>query len=284
MLFVSTACLKRRTIIEVLEEYVKVGIKHIELSGGTVYYPELMDDLIKIKREYGVEYACHAYFPPPLKDFVINLASCNDEIYYNSIQHYEKCIKKLTMIGCNYLSVHAGFLVEISINEIGGTIAHTQIYDRDEAIKRFCKAIFYLRKLCEENNLLFFVENNVISMENYINAGRQNYLLMTDYKTICEMRRNVEFDLLLDLGHLNVSSHALGLEFEDQVGRLIPEAKWIHISENNGIEDEHSPLRSEGKIYNTLKNSLRKNVNITLETNGSINEICESMNLLEKLF
>ena len=283
MIFVSTACLKAKTINEVLKEYVKVGIRNIELSGGTAYYPELMEDLIRIKREYQVTYACHAYFPPPPIDFVVNLASCNDEIYSNSIHHYEECIKMLSLIDCKYLSVHAGFLVELSPREIGRSISYTRIYDRDESIERFCKAVSYLNELCKKNNILFYLENNVISSENYNNAGKHNYLLMTDYNAICEMRKKVDFNLLLDLGHLNVSSCVLGLEFEEQVKKLMPQAKWIHISENNGIMDEHRPLQCAGKTYKMLKKFWHNNVNVTLETNGSIDQICESIQLVNNL-
>lgn len=283
MIFVSTACLKRKTIIEILEEYVNAGIRNIELSGGTVYYPELMEDLIRIKRQHHVIYACHAYFPPPPVDFVVNLASCNDEIYSNSIHHYEECIKKLSLIDCRYLSVHAGFLVELSPREIGGSIEYTRIYDRDESINRFCKAISYLNELCKKNNILFYVENNVISSENYYNADKHNYLLMTDYNSICEIRKKVDFNLLLDLGHLNVSSHALDLVFEDEVKKLMPQAKWIHISENNGIKDEHRPLQYRGKTYKMLENFWRSNVNVTLETNGSVEQICKSLQLVNNL-
>lgn len=282
MIYVSSACLKKEKIDEVLKEYVDAGIINIELSGGTTYYANLIPDLIKFKQEHKVEYACHAYFPPPERDFVVNLAACNDLIYEQSIEHYKKCIELLPQIGCNVLSVHAGFLTEISTNEIGKKLTYKIIYDRDEAIEKFCNAIIYLKKLCKEKGISLYVENNVLSEDNYCTSKGHNYLLMTDYASICEIRKKVEFDLLLDLGHLYVSANTLKLNFEEQVRQLGEVAKWIHVSENNGIRDEHKPLVEGSNICKELQ-QIDKKINITLETKGNIHQILNSVYLVENI-
>ena len=45
MIYVSSACVHAEKIGDVLYMYSNAGIENIELSGGTVFYPELEDDL-----------------------------------------------------------------------------------------------------------------------------------------------------------------------------------------------------------------------------------------------
>ena len=46
MIYVSSACIKKNRISDIIREYVECGIRNIELSGGTEYYDELVSDLI----------------------------------------------------------------------------------------------------------------------------------------------------------------------------------------------------------------------------------------------
>ena len=122
MVFVSSSCIKNDNIRETIVELASLRIKNIELSGGTKYYDGIFEDLCRLQKQYDLYYACHAYFPPPKEDFVVNLAACNDKIYKQSIKHYEDCINMLKTVNCSVLSLHAGFLVEIGTDEIGKRI------------------------------------------------------------------------------------------------------------------------------------------------------------------
>lgn len=128
---------REEKIGEVIDTYVQNGIKEIELSGGTQYYPDIERDLSEKQKKYGLQYACHAYFPPAQEDFVVNLASCNDKIYDQSREHYRRCIGLLTRLGCETLSVHAGFLVEINSEEIGKSINSAIVYDKRKHMTGF---------------------------------------------------------------------------------------------------------------------------------------------------
>lgn len=283
MVYVSSACLRANKISDVIEEYAKYGIKYIELSGGTRFYPELDQDLIHLKEKYELEYACHAYFPPPRKDFVVNLASCNDEIYSMSMKHYEKCIQMLRRVGINTLSIHAGFQIEIQPNEIGKELGDGIVYDRANSYERFFKAYRHLDQLCADNHINFYLENNVLSRKNYENFGKRNYLMMTDSDSIECVEKQLKFDFLLDLAHLYVSSNSLNLNYDDECSKLFSKAKWIHLSENNGILDEHLPLKEKSDIWKQFLKRYRGDVNITLETNGNMDDIMLSIHQLKKL-
>lgn len=283
MIYVSSACIQRKKIGEVLGVYAQNGIKAIELSGGTQYYCEIENDLSEGRKKYGLQYACHAYFPPAQDDFVVNLASCNDKIYNRSREHYRRCIELLARLECEILSVHAGFLVEICREQIGKSIKGAVFYDKKEAYDRFCSAYRELVAEAQKEEIKVYLENNVLSKQNYQNFGQENYFMMTDIESICEMRQKLDFKLLLDIGHLHVSSHTLGLDYEQQVRMLCDQVEWIHVSENDGIVDQHLPLKEGSDIVRALRYLRRKrpDLNITLETAGDISEILSSYRIVD---
>lgn len=282
MVYVSSSCIKKNKIAEVIQLLSQNGITNIELSGGTDHYDEIENDLKMLKQRYQLTYACHAYFPPPKAPFVVNLAACNDEIYRSSIAHYDECIAFLKRIGCSVLSVHAGFLTEIGMDEIGGKLKGITIYDEREAYDRFYYAYEKISKRCREENIKLYLENNVLSLENYEGFGGHNYFMMTDYKSIMRMKELINFNLLLDLGHLHVSTHTLGLDFEKECRRLKEYVRWLHISENAGICDEHKPLQKNSAIWKQLNQIKHPNIDITLETVGGIEDILKSKELVEE--
>lgn len=282
MVFVSSACLKQHNIAEIIRQLAERGIRNIELSGGTDYYDAIENDLKMLKQKHHLQYACHAYFPPPKIPFVVNLASCNDRIYQQSIDHYINCIEMLKRIGCKTLSIHAGFLIEIGADEVGQRLRSKVIYDEGKAYDRFCSAYKQITGLCIKNDIALYLENNVISAENYAEFGYHNYMMMTDYASIMKMKDQLEFNLLLDLGHLHVSSNTLGLDYAEECKKLSEYIKWLHISENNGIVDEHKPLKKDSEILKDFEKIYCRDKNITLETIGSIEELLSSIRLIEE--
>ena len=282
MIYVSSSCIKKNRISEVIRQMAEAGVRNIELSGGTDYYEGIEQDLKALKEMYQLQYACHAYFPPPKNPFVVNLASCNDEIYRRSIEHYNNCIELLKRINCDVLSVHAGFLVEISTEEIGRKVKRTVIYNENEAYSRFCYAYEGIAKRCRKENIRLYLENNVLSRENYEEFGQHNYFMMTDYRSIMRMKEQIDFNLLLDLGHLYVSSNTLELNYEQECSLLKEYVRWLHISENNGICDEHRPLKKDSTILNQFYNLYQGTLNVTLEITGETEAILSSIELAER--
>lgn len=284
MIFVSSACLKEKNIKSIIEKLINQKISNIELSGGTKFYDGIENDLIQLKKENKLQFACHAYFPPPKEDFVVNLASCNDEIYWKSINYYINGIKFLKRLGCLTLSLHAGFYVEIGIDEIGKAVSSNIIvYEKEEAVERFCSAYEKIAYCAKKENITVFLENNVLTKQNLKRFGNKNLLMMTDFASILEMRKKIDFNFLLDLAHLHVTSHTLKLDFEKEVQNLNNLAAWFHISENNGIIDQHFPLVDQSPILQQFRKIKIGNRNITLETVGELTDIIKSYKLIESL-
>ncbi len=50
MIYVSSACSSQIKIVDAVQELVDNGFNHIELTGGTQYYSQYEQDLIKLKK------------------------------------------------------------------------------------------------------------------------------------------------------------------------------------------------------------------------------------------
>lgn len=282
MIYVSSSCIKKKNIAKVIQELAENNISNIELSGGTDYYNGIEEDLSVLKQKYNLNYTCHAYFPPPQNPFVVNLAACNDEIYQQSINHYVHCIEMMKRLDCRILSIHAGFLIEISVDEIGKKLKCETVYDEDKAYDRFCTAYEQIAKMCLENGIDFYLENNVLNVASYEEFKEHNYMMMTDYDSIMKMKRQINFNFLLDLGHLYVSSNTLGRDYAQECEKLRKHVEWIHVSENNGICDEHKPLKKGSAILEEFYKMYAEPINVTVETVGSIEEILKGISLIKE--
>jgi sugar phosphate isomerase/epimerase len=96
-----------------------------------------------------------------------------------------------------------------------------------------------------------------------------------------EMKKQMNFNLLLDLGHLHVSDNTLNLDYTQECSNLKEIVKWLHISDNNGIVDEHKPLKSNSDIVREFSRIYTPDINITLETVGNVEDILESIRILK---
>ena len=74
MIFVSSSCVEHTKIKDSILELASNGFGNIELSGGTEYYENYIEDLLVLKKTFNLRYLIHNYFPPPKEHFVLNLA------------------------------------------------------------------------------------------------------------------------------------------------------------------------------------------------------------------
>jgi len=123
LIFVSSSCIKEKYIADVVKLLAESGFNNIELSGGTKCYPEILNDLKKLKKIYNLEYNIHNYFPPPEDDFVFNLASTEYKTYDLSLQHAYSAIKLSKDLNTRKVSFHSGFFIELTSSELGQLIA-----------------------------------------------------------------------------------------------------------------------------------------------------------------
>ena len=101
-------------------------------------------------------------------------------------------------------------------------------------------------------NLL--IENNVLTKKNYLRFN-SNPFLFVDEKEINDLMpilpKNV--GLILDMGHLNVSSKTLKFNKINFINKCNKWIKGYQLSNNNGLEDENKPIKSNSWFLKIFK-------------------------------
>ena len=280
MIYISTSCIKNEFIWESVEQIALLGFKDIELSGGTNKNPMMNEKLLLLKDNFNLNYRCHNYFPPPSEHFVMNLASSSSTIYNSTINLIEESIELSNLLGANEYGFHAGFLTDITTSEIGKSVPGRELVDREHAIKIFIKGLKIVKN---NNNIKLYVENNVVSRNNFNNFNQKNPFLITSHADVVEMNKKIEFNLLLDIAHLYVSANTLQKDFESEFKLLNSFTDYIHVSDNDGKSDENKPLKKGSNIYNALDKEDITRKTFTLEVNNDIDGLISTYELLEDL-
>ncbi len=279
-IFVSSSCVKNRKIKDSVLKLVNEGFNKIELSGGTDYYESYLDDLLLLKDKYSIEYTVHNYFPPPQRHFMLNLSSLDNVLYQKSIEHCIQAINLCKKLGVKKYGVHAGFLIDFLPSEAGKKIGLKRVNSRQDAYIRFKDAWRRLKE-CAGNKLELYVENNVLSKNNFETYQQVNPFLLTNYENWLEFSKEVDCKLLLDFAHLKVSSNSLCLSFSKEVERLVSLTDYYHISGNNGIDDQNYSIINDIEINTILDSYQWLNKTFTIEVYEGMNELHKSYEFLE---
>jgi len=279
-IFISSSCVKNRTIKASVLELALEGFKKIELSGGTDYYDGYLNDLLSLQEKYSLQYNLHNYFPPPKEHFMLNLSSLNDILYQKSFDHCVQAIDLCKKLGSTRYGIHAGFLIDFLPSEAGKKIGLKRVNSRKDAFIRFENAWRKLKKIAGDEVTLY-VENNVISKSNLETYSLSNPFLLTDYQSWLEFSDEVDFQLLLDFAHLKVSSGSLGLNFSEEVNKLVSLTDYYHISGNDGLHDQNHSIVADKDINDLLDCYDWSDKTFTIEVYSGMKEIHESYELLK---
>ena len=282
MIFISSHFSNNSNIIESIKLLSSNGFNNIELTGGTNYFNGLEDELIKIKYERNLIFILHNYFPPPPRHFVFNLASLDKEINDASIEHAKKAIALSRKLDSYRMAFHAGFYIHINHEEIGKQITNREFYNENEAIDKFVESLKQLTSFAG-NDFKIYIENNVVSENNIASFNGKNPAMLTDYQSYLDLKEKIDFNILLDIAHLKVSAKSLGLNFNEQVKKLIDFTDYIHISDNNGLEDQNKAIENNSSLYKLIQNANLKNKTLTLEIYDSVEKIKKSFDNIVKV-
>jgi len=224
----------------------------------------------------------HNYFPPPKEDFILNLASLDNGVFNQSVSLCKKAIDLSIKLGCVKYAVHAGFFIDLKLNEIGRNLSKDKLFDIQAATNRFCNAFSELVDYTE-GKVNLYLENNVISDVNYKTFNQLSPFLLTDYQNYLELCELLEFDILLDIAHLKVSCKTKGYSFEEHLNQLINDTDYIHISDNNGLQDENKCIEKDSPLFFSLEKQNLSGKTITLEIYEPFDKIKDSFNNIQTI-
>ncbi|CCK81695.1 TIM barrel protein [Desulfobacula toluolica] len=263
MIYISSACSKQRLICPAVKELVEQGFRNIELTGGTKYYDGYESDLLELKKKYDLNFLVHNYFPPPKDPFILNLASLDTDIYEKSLNHLRKALRLTRLLEGKRFGFHAGFFVDRPVDEIGRKFGKSDLYDKQKALKKFIAGFHLLKD--EFKDIDLYIENNCYSESNYMVYGNNIPFMLLTFQDFNELKKRIDFTLLLDVGHLMVSAKTFCFDFKREFQDMFEISDYIHISDNNQRHDQNIGLTDESKLFNVLNKYQWENKIITLE-------------------
>lgn len=279
MIYISTGNLKiqKNKTYNIIKLFNKNRIYNIELSSGK-YDSQIEKKILKNKKS---NFLIHNYFPVPKNAFVFNLSSKNKTIQKKSLNLAKKSIRLSRKLGSQYYSFHGGFLMDPIVNQLGGEFNFTKIYNRKKAIKIFIKNTRILNKYAKKHNIKLLIENNVITNKN-LSIFKCNPFLFIQSKEILEILKkfNHEVKLLVDLGHLKVSSKTLNFNRQVFLTKCSRFIGGYHISDNNSLEDKNDLITSKSWFWKYLKKKVGF-YSLEIKTN-SISKIKHQIKILNK--
>ena len=279
MIYISSSCVRAKTIKEAVLKLKENGFFNIELSSGTEYYGELGNDLFELKDKHNMHFLLHNYFPPPKKHFVINLASLDNSVCKKSKTCLKSSLDLCNGLGIKKFSFHAGFFMDIQVSELSREIPMRRLYDKNMALERFCAGFSELKKYAA--GIKLYVENNVFSSLVRKNYSTVNPFMLTNYDDYLELSKIIDFNLLIDVAHLNVTCGTLGLNFSEQLGALMPHSDYLHLSGVSGNGRQHVPFAVGSYALKSLREFDLTKKTITLEIYGSMNDLKRSYQMVK---
>lgn len=259
MLYVSSTFAKDKTPFKEVLEICKLNqISNIEIGSNHSY--EQSYDYIKYNTN--INFLVHNYFPIPEHDFVINIASSNEEIRQKSINSIFKSINFCKEIGSKLYTFHPGFHTD----PMGASLFKSNYdfnwddksLDKRNVSKNFDQMLDSFEKIISFANK----EGVRIAFETEGSVSKKNHLLMQqpyEYEKFFGYFSDIDIGVNLNIGHLLLASNAFEFDMNDFVNLISNYIVAFELSHNNGIEDQHLPIISDAWYWDFILDQRFKN-------------------------
>jgi len=250
-IYCSTTGAGKLPAFDIANLLMQSGIRDVELSGG-IFTENALEQIIELNNRLD-GLLIHNYFPVPRESFVINLSSYDNKILHKSIEFLKNSIDIASDLHSKKYAIHSGFLIDPQPKDLGGLFNNINIQDRDKSLEIFKNSIFELENYASIKGVELLIENNVMNLVNF-NFHNQNIFLLTHPEEILTFFKQLpkSIGLLLDIGHLKVSSNVLKFNFSDALESLSEIATGYHLSENSGFSDDHRSFSLDNCSYKSL--------------------------------
>jgi sugar phosphate isomerase/epimerase len=272
--FYSSSTSDIENVLPLLHEF---DIDGIELGSTHIYRLDIEDIIRKIWKKRIVT---HNFFPPAEDpNFVMNIASDNDEIRNRSITHAKHCIEVASNIGAEIYTIHPGFMSMPDMrNEDNNT------YDFNFGPERLNKNLALGYMLDSLNILIDSAKEFKIKLaiETEGSLTQPGVLLMETIDDYDQLFSNFSegIYLNLNLAHTRFAANEHGYSIDEFIRRYFKYICSVEVSHNNGRVDQHLPLVEDSYVFDYL--SLLPDVPYILEfRNSSVEQIKKSIQLMK---
>ena len=231
MIGISTRALIDPLGMNVHESIFKLedlGFSHIELGAAHRGDPEKVKDACT---SLSASFSLHSPFPPQEEPFILNLASLDATVLEASRSDVSEAIAFAASIDASHVVVHNGFTGYPTLDLDFGEPARISGYEK--CYELMVESLGVVVDAAEEFGVAVGVENLESKHFGYMkNDPREfeSYLAEVD-----------GLGVVLDIGHMFVASRRMGYEPEDLLNAVRKRIVGIHVSDNDGLSDTHSP-------------------------------------------
>ena len=158
-----------------------------------------------------------------------------------------------------YYSAHAGFTHDLQPAHLGrpdlqAALSEESINKRDICLELLIESARDLADYGRSRGIVFLMENNVAAP--IMGEMGPKLLLCLTGQDLVELVAEVNHDnfgLLIDVGHLKVTANALKFDRHGFIDLVGPHIKAWHLSDNDGLSDQHLPLSPDSWFLPRLK-------------------------------
>ncbi len=281
-LFLSTTfCPDNTSLLKVLELCSETDISSIEIGSNHCF-----EESYNYLANYHFDYLVHNYFPIPKESFVLNIASFDESIRIKSIDHIKNAIDFCDNISAKLYTFHPGFLTDPHNSNIS-----TASYDFQWDENQLSKANFDRAKSLMYdalNEIIIYASNKsvIISIETEGSFNKKDYLLMQypkEYEEFVKKYTPQDIGVNLNIGHLNLAANAFEFKRGDFVDLIKNYIVAMELSHNDGIEDQHLPLKPDGWYWPLILDERFQDTYKILEfRNTDIQIVVDNINLVKE--
>lgn len=272
MIYISSAGVNSSSIEDSVNKLAGIGIRNIELSGGTSYSDNILKKLKGLKKEFSLNLLIHNYFPPSKEDFVLNIASNNNATRLKSIDFVKRSVDLAQNLGIDCYTLHPGYARELRPAQKSDyfILDHSLNINPELASANMFESLSEIREYAIEKGVRVGLEN-LFPIYNAPDCSLlcipADIIRFLDY---FDKDDNIGF--LLDFGHLSLSANYFGFNKEEFLETLSKEYQHkileIHLSGNDGKKDEHSLLAPDSWQLSAAQRFDLEKTPITIECRG----------------
>lgn len=245
-----SSCCGQELLVSVLrqeEDFSGCGVEF----GAPAMSPERLEKFVSEADRNNVPLLAHNYFFTSEENFVINLADPDTANRERSLAYVVRMIDYCANHGIPEYSVHSGFACSFSVKHFGQKITELPACDKDTAYSHFISNLDALSSHARKKGVKLLFENNVLCANN-MTHGKNLHLLCvssTDILFVHNALQPGSVSLLLDVGHMKVSSATLGLSFDQEIAALTGITGQVHLHDNDGSADTHYAAQDDSDIW-----------------------------------
>jgi sugar phosphate isomerase/epimerase len=272
MIFVSTSSLNNHSdAVETVKRLADEGIKNIEL-GADHSYPANVKKIIDMKKEFGLNYTAHVFFPPAKEKLMLNLGSGHKDVLRKSINAAKDAIEFCNKAEAKVYSLHSGTVNEI--DRYGNPLSKP--IPKQGCIDIMKSSMTELSDYAKRYDIKLALENHTAM------PGIELFTRPAEIAQLIKELKLKNTGLLVDVGHLNVTSKRFGFDKNKEIEEVSDMIIEFHISENNGENDEHNPLTSQKMIEFLPKELLKEKIATVEMFNKDMEGVKRSIEIIEK--